>query len=338
MDIAIDLGSTRTRVYIPEKGKIIDQATVAAIDLEKEEIFAVGDKAYKMLGKTPSRIEAMYLLDSGVIAESGILEDMLKITLKNTSTGKIVKPRAVASIPEGVTEVEKHAVINAVLSLGVRQVYLIDSSKAAIMGCGIDVMSPRGKLIANFGGGRADAAVISLGGASASKSTNKAGRKMDEEIIKYAKNEYSLIIGGNTAEACKKEIGCLMPFQEERYFRLKGRDAVGGLPKFADVSSEEIREVLTPVAMSMVEIIKSVLEETPPELMADIYTDGIIFTGGLANIYGFSKLIAQNTKIKVRVAENPQDCVIKGCAKAVGYINDLEKSGKPESSPLVKVY
>lgn len=338
MDIAIDLGSTRTRVCIPDKNKIIDEATVAAIDLEKEEIIAVGDKAYKMLGKTPSRIEAMYLLDSGVIAESRIVEDMLKIILKNTSTGKIVKPRAVAAIPEGVTEVEKRAVINAVSSLGVRQIYLIDSSKAAIMGYGIDVMSPRGKLIANFGGGRADAAVISLGGVSASKSTNKAGKKMDEEIIKYAKSQYSLIIGSNMAEACKKEIGSLMPLPEEKTFRLKGRDAVDGLPKFADVSSEEIRELLTGIAMNMVEIIKNVLEETPPELMADIYTDGIIFTGGLANIYGFSKLIAQNTKIKVRVAENPQNCVIKGCAKAIGYINNLEKTGKADSSPLIKVY
>lgn len=338
MDIAIDLGSTRTRVFIPDKGKIIDEATVAAIDLEKEEIIATGDKAYKMLGKTPAKIEAVYLLDSGVIAESRIVEDMLKLSLKNVSTGKMVKPRAVAAIPNGVTEVEKRAVINAVSSLGVRQIYLIDSTKAAIMGCGIDVMSPRGKLIANFGGGRADAAVVSLGGISAAKSINKAGRKMDEEIIKFARKKYNLIIGGNTAEACKKAIGSLMPLPEERIFRLKGRDAVGGLPKFVDVSSEEIREVLQETALGMVEIIKNVLEETPPELMSDIYTDGIIFTGGLANIYGFSKLIAQNTKIKVRVAENPQDCVIKGCAKAIGYINELEKTGKADSSPLVKVY
>lgn len=338
MDIAIDLGSTRTRVFFPDKGKVIDEATVAAIDLEKEEIIAVGDKAYKMLGKTPAKIEAMHLLESGVIAESRIVEDMLKIMLQNTSTGKIVKPRVVVAIPSGVTEVEKRAVINVVSSIGVRQIYMLNSSKAAVMGCGLDAMSPRGKLIANFGGGRADAAVISLGGVSASKSTNKAGKIMDEEIIKFARREYSLIIGNNTAEECKKSIGCLIPFPEEKSFRLKGRDAIGGLPKFVDVSSEEIREVLTEVAMGMVDIIKNVLEETPPELMSDIYTDGIIFTGGLANIYGFSKLIAQSTKIKVRVAENPQDCVIKGCSKAIGYINDLEKTGKSETSPLVKVY
>lgn len=338
MDLAIDLGSTRTRVFIPDKGKVIDEATVAAIDLEREEIFAVGDKAYKMIGKTPSKIEAMYLLDSGVIAESRILEDMLKISLQNTPTGKMVKPRAVASIPNGVTEVEKRAVINAISSLGVRKIYLIDSTKAAIIGCGLDVMSPRGKMIANFGGGRADAAVVSLGGVSVSKTTNKAGRKMDEEIIKFARKRYSLIIGNNMAEACKKEIGTLVPLPEERIFRLKGRDAITGLPKFVDVGSDEIREVLTDVAMEMVEIVKNALEETPPELMSDIYTDGIIFTGGLANIYGFSKLIAQNTNINVLVAENPQDCVIKGCAKAISYIAATEKGLKSEQTPLVQVY
>ena len=338
MDIAIDLGSSRTRVYVTDKGKVIDEATVAAIDLEKEEIIAVGDKAYKMLGKTPAKIEAMHLLDSGVIAESRLVEDMLKICLRDTSIGKMVKPRAVVAIPNGITEVEKHAVINAVLSLGVRKIYLMDSTKAAVMGCGVDAMSPRGKLVANFGGGRADAAVISLGGISATKSTNKAGNKMDEEIIKYARKEYNLIIGDNMAEACKNAIGSLMPMEEEKYFRLKGRDAISGLPKFVDVDSEEIREVITDVAMGMIDIIKSVLEETPPELMADIYTDGIVFSGGLANIYGFSKLIAQHTKINVRVAENPQDCVIKGCSKAIGYINSLEKSGKADSNPLFKVY
>ncbi|MDD6225236.1 MAG: rod shape-determining protein [bacterium] len=338
MDIAIDLGSTRTRVFIPDKGKIIDEATVAAIDLEKEEIIAVGDKAYKMLGKTPSKIEAMYLLENGVIAESRMVEDMLKIALQNTSTGKIVKPRAVVAVPGGITEVEKHAVINVVSNIGVRQIYLIKASKAAILGCGIDVMSPRGKLIADFGGGCAEASVVSLGGASVSKRTNKAGRKMDEEIMKFARKKYSLIIGENMAESCKKEIGSLVPLPEEKNFRLKGRDAVGGLPKFVDVTSEEIREVLTDIAEGMVNIIKNALEETPPELMADIYTDGIIFTGGLANIYGFSRLIAKSTNIKVRVAENPQDCVIKGCAKAVGYINSMEKSSGRETSPLVKVY
>lgn len=338
MDIAIDFGSSRTRVFIPDKGKVIDEATVAAIDLEKEEIIAVGDKAYKMLGKTPAKIEAMHLLDGGVIAESRLVEDMLNMSLSKVSMGKMVKPRAIASVPYGITEVEKHAVINAVLSLGVRKIYLIESAKAAVMGCGVDVMSPRGKLVANFGGGRADAAVISLGGISAAKSTNKAGNKMDEEIVKYARKEYNLIIGNNMAEACKNEIGSLVPMEEEKYFRLKGRDAVSGLPKFVDVDSEEIREVIYDVAIGMIDTIKSVLEETPPELMADIYTDGIIFTGGLANIHGFSKLIAQNTKINVRVADNPQDCVIKGCSKAIGYINSLEKSGKAESNPLVKVY
>ena len=338
MNIAIDLGSTRTRLAIPDKGKIIDEATVAAIDLEREQIMAVGDRAYSMLGKTPARIEAAYLLENGVIAESGMVEDMLKILLKNTSTGKIVKPSAVIAVPGGITEVEKHAVINVVSAIGVRRIYFIESTKASVLGCGIDVMSPRGKLIADFGGGIAQAAVVSLGGVSVSKSTNKAGRKMDEEIIKYARKKYSLIIGGNMAESCKKTIGSLVPLSQELTFRLKGRDSSGGLPKFVDVTSEEIRDVLTPLAMGRVNVIKSALEDTPPELTSDIYTDGIIFTGGLANIYGFSRLIAQNTNIKVRVAENPGDCVIKGCLKAMDYINLAEKSTGAETSPLVKVY
>lgn len=338
MDIAIDLGSTRTRVYVQGKGKVLDEATVAAVDLENDEILAVGDKAYAMLGKTPSRYEAMYLLDSGVVSESELAENMIKILMRGVSTGRMVKPRVVACVPSGITEVEKRAVINCIAAIGVRKIYLLEAPKAAVIGCGLDAMSPRGKLVANFGGGRADVAVISLGGVSAAESTKKAGRKMDEEIVKYMRKTYNLVIGESMAEACKKAIGSLAPMPEERVFRVKGRDALGGLPKFVDVTSEEIREVLMEIALDMVEIVKNVLEQTPPELISDIHTDGIVLTGGLANLYGFPRLIGENTKIKVRRAENPQDCVISGCGKALSYINDFEKTDKKEMNPLMEAF
>lgn len=338
MDIGIDLGSGRTRVLIDKKGKVLDEASVAAYDVVENEIIAVGDEAYAMLGKTPDRIKAEFPLSNSVIAESLLVEDMVNIFLKHVCTSKIVMPRVVASIPEDITEVEKRAVVNAISSFGVRRVYLIEDTKVAAMGCGLNIMGPHGIMIANIGAGTSNIAVLSLGGIAVSKSIKVGGNQMDDEIVKYMKKKYSLIIGNPMAEKCKKAVGCLVKPEEDKVFRVKGRDALGGLPRFVDVTSSEIMDVIMETAMEIVTAVKDVLEATPPELVGDIYCDGIVLTGGLAQIKGFDRLLCQNTELNVTVADNPADCVINGCGQAIQYIGEVEKNTKTDINPLMAAY
>ncbi len=336
MDIAIDLGSDRIRVFIENKGKVLDEASVITYDIDTNEIYAVGNEAQKMIGKTPVGVRAVHPLDGGVIAQADLVENMVTILLQEVCTVKIVKPRVVASIPCNVTEVEKRAVVNAVSSFGARGVYLIESPKAAALGCGVDITSPHGVFVADIGSGTADIAVISLGGISVSKSVNQAGSSMDEEIIKYMRKKYNLIIGTNMAEACKNAVGCVKVPVEKSTFKVKGRDAVSGLPKYVEVGNAEIKEVISDIADGIVSTIKDVLEQTPPELIGDIYTDGIFLTGGLAKLTGLARLISEKTKLKVKVHKMAQDCVIMGCGKAIGYI------GNPTAgngiSPILMAY
>lgn len=338
MDIAIDLGSDRTRVFIESKGKVLDEASVVTYDIDTDEIYAVGDEAYSMIGKTPVGIRAVHPLDSGVIARSELVEDMVSILLKEVCSVKVVMPRVVTAVPCDVTEVEKRAAVNAVSSFGVRKVYLIESPKAAAMGCGIDITSPHGVMIADLGSGTADIAVLSLGGISVSKTVKRAGSAMDEEIVKYIRKKYNLIIGTNMAESCKKAVGCVKVPLEQKTFKVKGRDAVSGLPRFAEVSSAEIKEAIEEIAIDIAAAIKDVLEKTPPELTSDIYTDGIILTGGLAKLTGFARLVSETTKLRVRVHKNAADCVIMGCGKAIGYIGETEKGDLSGTSPLLAAY
>lgn len=340
MDIGIDLGSSRTRVFVEKKGIVLDEASVAAYNVAQNRIIAVGDEAYAMLGKTPDSIEAEYPLSGGVIAQSLLAEDMVNILLKHVCTSKIVMPRVVASIPGDITEVEKRAVVNAISSFGVRRVFLIENTKVAAMGAGSDIMSAHGTMVANLGAGISSAAILSLGGLSVNKTIKIGGNDMDEDIVKYIRKKYSLVIGNPMAEKCKNTIGCLYEPEEEKTFRVKGRDALSGLPRFVDVTSSEIMDVIMEPALEIVALIKDVLEEAPPELVGDVYSDGIILTGGLANIKGFAQLVAEKTDIKVSVAENPEDCVIKGCGRAINYIAEVERNAKMKNdiNPLMAAY
>ena len=317
MDIAVDLGSDRTRVFIENKGIVLDEASVVAFDVD---------------------IRAMHPIDDGVISRSELVEDMVSILIKEVSPSKVTMPRVVASIPSEVTEVEKRAVVNAVSSIGVRKVYLIEAPKAAAMGCSLDITSPHGILIADVGSGTADIAVLSLGGISVSKCIKSAGCAMDEEIVKYIRKEHNLIIGTNMAEACKKAVGCVKIPKEPKLFRVKGRDAVSGLPKFIDVGYAEIKPVIEDIALNIIRAIKDVLEQTPPELVGDIYTDGIILTGGLAKLTGFARLLSESTKLKVRVHKAAADCVINGCGKAIEYIDHPEKIQPGAVNPLIEAF
>ena len=336
MDIAIDLGSDRTRVFIENKGKVLDEASVITYDIDTGEIYAVGNNAYDMIGKTPVGIRAVHPLDSGVIAQSGLVEDMVSILLQEVCTVKVVKPRVVTAIPCDLTEVEKRAMVNAVSSFGARGVYLIESPKAAALGCGIDIISPHGVLVADIGSGTADIAVISLGGISVSKSVKHAGNAMDAEIVKYIRKKYGLIIGTNMAEACKKAVGCVITPTEEKTFKVKGRDAVSGLPRFVMVTSSEIKEAIEEIADGIVGAIKDVLESTPPELIGDIYTDGVILTGGLAKLGGFARKVSEATRLRVRVHKYSEDCVIMGCGKAMKYIGAADAENG--ISPILVAY
>lgn len=338
MDIAIDLGSSRTRVFVDKKGKLLDEASVAAYNVINNQIIAVGDEAYSMLGKTPDSINAVRPINQGVISESNLIEDMVNILLKHVCTSKIVMPRVVAGIPGDITEVEKRAVVNAISSFGVRRVYLIENTKAAAMGCGCNIMGPHGTIVADLGSGTTNVGVLSLGGISVSKTIKIGGTQMDDAIVKYMKKEYGLIIGNPMAEKCKNAIGCLITPEEDEIFRVKGRHSMNGLPRYFDVTSGEIMEVIMPTAMEIVAVIKEVLEKAPPELVSDIYSDGIILTGGLAKIKGFAQLVANNTKLTVKVASNPEDCVINGCGKAIAYINEVEKNIKTDINPLMAAY
>lgn len=336
MDIAIDLGSDRTRVFIENKGKVLDEASVITYDIDTGEIYAVGNDAYDMIGKTPVGIRAVHPLDSGVIAQSGLVEDMVSILLQEVCTVKVVKPRVVTAIPCDLTEVEKRAMVNAVSTFGARGVYLIESPKAAALGCGIDITSPHGVLVADIGSGTADIAVISLGGISVSKSVKHAGNAMDAEIVKYIRKKYGLIIGTNMAEACKKAVGCVITPTEEKTFKVKGRDAVSGLPRFVMVTSSEIKEAIEEIADGIVGAIKDVLESTPPELIGDIYTDGVILTGGLAKLGGFARKVSEATRLRVRVHKYSEDCVIMGCGKAMKYIGTADAENG--ISPILVAY
>lgn len=338
MDIAVDLGSDRTRVFIENKGIVLDEASVVAFDVDTYDIVGVGNEAYKMIGKTPAGRRAMHPIDDGVISRSELVEDMVSILIKEVSPSKVTMPRVVASIPSEVTEVEKRAVVNAVSSIGVRKVYLIEAPKAAAMGCSLDITSPHGILIADVGSGTADIAVLSLGGISVSKCIKSAGCAMDEEIVKYIRKEHNLIIGTNMAEACKKAVGCVKIPKEPKLFRVKGRDAVSGLPKFIDVGYAEIKPVIEDIALNIIRAIKDVLEQTPPELVGDIYTDGIILTGGLAKLTGFARLLSESTKLKVRVHKAAADCVINGCGKAIEYIDHPEKIQPGAVNPLIEAF
>ncbi|MBQ4104965.1 MAG: rod shape-determining protein [Clostridia bacterium] len=338
MDIALDLGTCNTRIYIKDKGKVLDEPSVITYDSIQNEILAAGSEAYRMLGKTPTRIHAVYPLEGGVIAELDLVEEMIGIFLSQVSSSKVVMPRVVACIPGEITEVEKRAVVNAISSFGVRRVYLIEAAKAAAMGAGLDIMSPHGCMIADIGGGTADIAVMSLGGVSVSKTIKEVGKQMDEEIIRYVRRKYSLIIGNTTAEQCKNAIGCVVPPTEEKVFRVKGRDSMRGLPRYVDMKSSEIFEAISETAMGIVKGIMEVLEKTPPELIGDVYTDGITLSGSLSKLDGFCELISQHTKLTVNLADEPGDCVVKGCGNSIEYIAAVESNSLANVNPLLAAY
>lgn len=336
-DIAIDLGTSRIRIFAQNKGLIIDEPSVITVDLETDAIIAVGQQAYEMVGKTSDRLLAAFPLSGGVITDFGLVEAMISTMLRNVVSSGIGMPRAVACVPGEITEVEKRAVVNAISSSGIRKVCLIEEPVAAAIGAGVDIENAHGTFVADLGAGTCDMAVITLGGVAVSRSIKLAGNNMDENIMKYIKKEYNMLVGKNTAEKAKINTGCVIKGSRNSTYRVKGRNLVTGLPSWVDLHSEETIEPLLEIAEAIVHAVQDVLEETPPELTGDIYSDGMILTGGTAQIPGLAQLISNATKLKVRVAEDPAGCVVRGCGAALKYI-DINSKNPNTVNPITDRY
>lgn len=323
-DIAIDLGTSTVKIYLDGKGVILKEPAVVAYNVETEEVVAIGSEAYAMVGRTSDRIDVVQPLCNGVISDFDLAQYLISHYMKQISGSKVFMPRVVVSVPCLITEVEKRAVVNAISSAGVRKICLIEEPVAAAMGAGVKIDEPHGTLIVDIGGGTTDMGVLSLSGIAISRSIKTAGNAFDEAIIKYVRRKYNLIIGKRMAEEAKIAIGCVYPRKEMVKHRVKGRNAMTGLPQWADISCDEMLEALIEPAMQIIYTVQEMLEKTPPELMGDVYSDGIILTGGSSQLFGFDKLISKKTKMPVRIAEEPDMCVARGAGLAIKYIEDIE--------------
>lgn len=317
-DVGIDLGTANTLVYVAGKGIMIREPSAVARHKKTKEILAIGTAAKKMMGRTPATIESVRPLKDGVIADFDATAAMLTHYVKQVHTSgglipKIPRPRVIVGIPSGVTEVERRAVADAAVSAGARRAYLVEEPMAAAIGAGLPVEDPRGTFVVDIGGGTTEIAVISLGGIVLCRSVRTAGDEMDEAIMNYFRLKYALLLGQPTAENLKIQVGSLTPSKDEKLTVIRGRDLETGLPKSMKVTSEEVREALSPVVAEIVGQIKDVLEEAPPELVSDIMENGIVMAGGGSLIPGIDKVVREATKTKVLVAEDAITCVVRGC-------------------------
>ena len=330
-DIGIDLGTATVLVYLKGKGIVLKEPSVVAVDTATGELKAVGEEAQRMLGRTPGNIVAVRPLKEGVISDYGMTEKMLRYFLNKVTERKIFKPRVVVCVPSGVTEVEERAVIDASTQAGASKTFIIEEPIAAAIGAGIDIAKPNGHMIVDIGGGTTDIAVISLGGTVVSMSLKVAGDKFDEAIIKYIKKKHNVLIGERTAEELKKTIGTVykrtyvdMDDGRPDSMEIRGRCLIKGLPKIISVSDDEMYEAFEETAHAIVDGVKNVLEQTPPELVSDIIENGILMTGGGSLVWGIDKLISQETGIDCRIAEDPVSCVALGTGKALADIDVLQ--------------
>ena len=330
-DIGIDLGTANVLVYVKGKGIVLEEPSVVAIDKRTNEVLAVGHDARRMIGKTPGNIVAIRPLKEGVISDYDVTEKMLKYFIDKVVDKKgfnrFFMPRIMVCVPTGVTEVEKRAVEEATRQAGAREVHIIEEPIAAAIGAGIDIGEPNGNMVIDIGGGTADIAVISLGGAVVSESIKIGGDKFDDAIVKYMKKEHNLLIGERTAEKIKIEIGTAYKREPEKTMKISGRNLVKGLPESIVVTSSEISKALNECVEQIIATTRLVLEKTPPELSADISTTGIIMTGGGALLHGLGIRIEEKTGIKVLVAEDSLSCVAKGTGSALNTLDILETGG-----------
>lgn len=331
-DIAIDLGTANTKVFLKDKGIILFEPSVVAIERETRKVLAVGGEAKEMVGRTPGNIEAIRPMKDGVIADFEVTELMLRYFISKVNTSKswiTLKPRIVISVPSGITEVEKRAVRDSAEHAGAREIYLIEEPMAAAIGAGLPINEPIGNMIVDIGGGTTEVAVISLGGIVYSRSVRVAGDEMDNAIIAHVKRKYNLLIGERTAESIKIKIGsaysCERKDSSITTMEIKGRDLIAGIPKTFVITEEEVREALNEPIMAMVNAVRSALERTPPELASDIVDRGIILAGGGALLHGLDVLLREETGLPVNIADDPLSCVVLGTGKVLSELNTLRK-------------
>ncbi|MGH7363341.1 MAG: rod shape-determining protein [Candidatus Methylomirabilales bacterium] len=324
-DLAIDLGTANTLIYVRGKGIVLSEPSVVAIKKGTSQVLKVGKEAKEMLGRTPASIVAIRPMRDGVIADFDVTEQMIRAFIVKIHNRKaLVRPRIVVGVPSCITQVEKRAIRDSAEQAGAREVYLMEEPMAAAIGAGLPVQEPSGNMIVDIGGGTTEVAVISLSGIVYSQSIRIAGDEMDEAIIQYLKRKYNLLVGERTAENIKIQIGSAYPFDEPRKMEVKGRDLVDGIPKALTVTDSDIREALHDPIYAVVDAVKTALERTPPELAADIAEKGVVMAGGGSLLHGLDTLISLETHLKVKVADDPLSCVVLGAGKVLDELDLLK--------------
>jgi rod shape-determining protein MreB len=324
-DLAIDLGTANTLIYVRGKGIVLSEPSVVAIKKGTNQVLKVGREAKEMLGRTPASIVAIRPMRDGVIADFDVTEQMIRAFIVKIHNRKaLVRPRIVVGVPSCITQVEKRAIRDSAEQAGAREVYLMEEPMAAAIGAGLPVQEPSGNMIVDIGGGTTEVAVISLSGIVYSQSIRIAGDEMDEGIIQYLKRKYNLLVGERTAEKIKIQIGSAYPFDEPRKMEIKGRDLVDGIPKTLTITDSDIREALHDPIYAILDAVKTCLERTPPELAADIAEKGVVMAGGGSLLHGLDTLIALETHLKVTVADDPLSCVVLGAGKVLDELELLK--------------
>jgi len=324
-DIAIDLGTANTLIYLKGKGIMVNEPSVVAVKKANQEIVAYGRAAKEMVGRTPGEIITVRPLKDGVIADFELAERMIKNFIRKVKINRFIRPRIAIAIPSGITEVEKRAVRDSAEHVGAREVYLIDEPMAAAIGVGLPIHEPVGSMVIDIGGGTTEIAVIALSGIVNSNSIRIAGDEMTDAIVQYFKRKYNLLIGENTAELIKCTVGSASPYDEKGALTVKGRDLVAGIPKIVEITGEEAQEALAEPVDQIVEAVKLCLEQTPPELSADILDRGIILTGGGSLLKGLDERLRRETNLPIVVAEDPLTCVVRGTGKILDNLENYQK-------------
>lgn len=327
--LAIDLGTANSIVWEADKGIVLNEPTVVAVGIDDRKVLAVGTEAKKMLGKTPEYIEVIRPLEDGVIADYEVTEAMLRYFLRKVMGNNwFFGPEVMICVPAGITQVEQRAVVDAALSAGARKAYLIDEPLAAAIGAKIPVSEAFGNMIVDIGGGAAEAAVIALGGVVVHRSIKVGGNKIDQAIIDYLKKKYNLMVGEQTAELIKIQMGSAIKPKKVEVMEINGRDSIYGLPKNLEINNDEIYEAIKPILDLMIMVIKDTLEVTPPELVADIMERGIVLSGGTVQLKGFNTLVTREVGVSAHVAPESQFCVIKGTGMAVENLETYRRALK----------
>lgn len=324
-DLGIDLGTSNVLIYAAGKGIVLREPSVVALDKNTGKILQVGAAARNMLGRTPGNVAAIHPLQDGVISDYELTARMLTEMIRRVVRFSIVKPRMIVCVPSGITEVEERAVIQAAMEAGARRVYLIEEPLAAALGAHLDVSAPEGRMVVDIGGGTTDIGVITMNGVAISSSIKVAGTQFDEVIIKYVRKRFGVIIGANTAEEIKLSIGCVNPRPASLTMTAKGRDVKSGLAHEFTVTSEEIMEVLRRPARQIADRVLDVLEQTTPELVADISKNGILLTGGGSQLWGMDQVLRDRTEMNCVVADDADSCVAYGCGKSLGWMNHMQE-------------